>query len=112
MRPAAFLTLNLLGLLIIGGLLGAPRLAAAVLILIGFALPAGLAWEVRRDRLDRDIAVAAAWWSAPFVVLLAGYLADLGPLLSLGLGLACAGLVHPLRLWLAERSDAAGPARE
>ena len=41
MRPAAFLIFNIIGLLMIGGLLEAPGLAAAILILIGFALPAG-----------------------------------------------------------------------
>ena len=58
MRPAAFLTFNIIGLLLIGGLLEEPRLAALTLIAIGFVLPAGLAYEVRRARLDRAIAVA------------------------------------------------------
>jgi hypothetical protein len=104
MRPAAFLLLNILGLLTIGGLLEAPHWAAGILIGIGFALPAGLAYEVGRDRLDAAIAVAAAWWSAPFVVLLGAYLADGGPLLSLGSGLACAGFGHVLRQRLARRA--------
>ncbi|MGB8843661.1 MAG: hypothetical protein WCC64_21630 [Aliidongia sp.] len=104
MRPAAFLLLNILGLLIIGGLLGAPHWAAAILIGIGFALPAGLAYEVGRDRLDTAIAVAAAWWSAPFVVLLGVYLVDGGPLLSLVSGLLCAGLGHMLRQRIARRA--------
>jgi hypothetical protein len=97
MRPAAFLTLNIVGLLIIGGLLEAPRLAAAILIVIGFALPLGLAYEVWRARLDRAIAVAAAWWSAPFVVLLTCYLAGGGFMLTLGSGLVSAALCHFLR---------------
>jgi hypothetical protein len=97
MRPAAFLTLNLIGLLMIGGLLEAPRLAAAILIVIGFALPLGLAYEVWRARLDRAIAVAAAWWSAPFIVLLTCYLAGGGFLLTLASGLASAVLCHFLR---------------
>jgi heme A synthase len=105
MRPAAFLLLNVLGLLIIGGLLEAPHWAAAILIGIGFALPAGLAYEVRRDRLDSVVAAAAAWWSAPFVVLLSIYLADGGAVLSLGGGLACAGLGHVLRSRIARRHE-------
>jgi hypothetical protein len=105
MRPAAFLLLNILGLLIIGGLLEAPHWAAAILIAIGFALPGGLAYEVRRDRLDSAVAAAAAWWSAPFVVLLGLYLADGGAILSLGGGLACAGLGHVMRQRIAQRSS-------
>ena len=104
MRPAAFLVLNIVGLLIIGGLLEAPRLAAGILILIGFALPAGLAYEVWCDRLDRAIAVAAAWWSAPFVVLLACYLGKGGMVLTLGSGLVASGLAHALRASLARRT--------
>jgi hypothetical protein len=104
MRPTAFLVLNILGLAIIDGLLEAPHLAAAILILIGFALPAGLAYEVGRDRLDRDLAVAAAWWSVPFIVLLACYLVEAGPLLTLGSGLACAGLGHVIRQRLARHA--------
>src|SRR5580704_5798142 len=105
MRPAAFLALNIVGLLMIGGLLEVPRLAAAMLILIGFALPAGLAYEVRRDRLDRAIAGAAAWWSAPFIVLLSVYLVHGGLLATLGSGLATALLGHVLRRARAGRSE-------
>jgi len=108
MRPAAFFVLNIFGLLVIGGLLEAPRSAASILILIGFALPAGLAYEVGRDRLDRAIAVAAAWWSAPFVVLLTCYLIQGGMLMTLGSGLFSAGLIHLARAWLI-RGRAADP---
>ncbi len=106
MRPAAFLVINIVGLLMIGGLLEAPRLAAVTLIVIGFALPAGLAYEVGRARLDRDLAVAAAWWSAPFIVLLSCYLADGGLVLTLGSGLICAGLGHGIRMSMSRRPDA------
>jgi len=106
MRPAAFLVFNIVGLLMIGGLLEAPRLAAATLIVIGFALPAGLAYEVGRARLDRDLAVAAAWWSAPFIVLLSCYLADGGLVLTLGSGLVCAGFGHGIRMSMARRAGA------
>jgi heme A synthase len=106
-RPAAFLVFNIVGLLLIGGLLEAPRLAAATLILIGFALPAGLAYEVRRARLDRDLAVAAAWWSAPFIVLLLCYLVDGGLVLTLGSGLVCAGLGHVARMSIARHAGVA-----
>lgn len=105
MRPAAFLALNIVGLLVIGGLLEVPRLAATTLILIGFALPAGLAYEVRRDRLDRAIAGAAAWWSAPFVVLLSVYLVSGDLLVTLGSGLATALIGHVLRRAFAGRGE-------
>ena len=98
MRPAAFLIINIVGLVIIGGLLEAPHLAAATLFLIGFALPAGLAYEVKRARLDRAIAVATAWWSAPFVVLLGSYLLGGGLLETVGCGLIASGFCHALRL--------------
>ena len=105
MRPAAFLTFNIIGLLLIGGLLEEPRFAAMTLILIGFALPAGLAYEVRRARLDRAIAVATGWWSAPFVVLLGCYLLDGGLFLTLGSGFAAALLCHRLRLATARHDE-------
>jgi hypothetical protein len=105
MRPAAFLTFNIIGLLLIGGLLEEPRLAALTLIAIGFVLPAGLAYEVRRARLDRAIAVAMAWWSAPFIVLLGLYLLDAGLILTLGGGLAAALLGHRLRLATARQDE-------
>jgi hypothetical protein len=105
MRPAAFLTFNIIGLLLIGGLLEEPRLAAMTLILIGFVLPAGLAYEVRRARLDRAIALATAWWSAPFVVLLGCYLLDAGLILTLGSGLAASLLCHRLRLATAPHDE-------
>jgi hypothetical protein len=108
MRPAAFLTFNIIGLLLIGGLLEEPQLAAMTLILIGFALPLGLAYEVGRARLDRDLAVAAAWWSAPFIVLLSCYLADGGLVLTLGSGLVCAGLGHGIRMSMARRAGSVG----
>jgi hypothetical protein len=107
MRPAAFLTLNIIGLLVIGGLLEAPRLAAATLIVIGFALPLGLAYEVWRARLDPAVAIAGAWWSAPFVVLLTCYLIDGGFLATLGSGLVSSGLCHLLRRTLAPRDESA-----
>jgi heme A synthase len=88
-------------------LLEAPRLAAAILIAIGFALPAGLAYEVGRARLDRAIAVAAAWWSMPFVALLTCYLAHGGWVVTLGSGLVCAALCHVARLSIARRDIAA-----
>jgi heme A synthase len=114
MRPAAFLTFNIIGLLIIGGLLEEPRLAAMTLILIGFALPAGLAYEVQRARLDRAVAVAMGWWSAPFVVLLICYLLDGGLVLTLGCGLAASLLCHRLRLATAPQDEPieADPAQE
>jgi hypothetical protein len=105
MRPAAFLTFNIIGLLIIGGLLAEPRLAAATLILIGFALPAGLAYEVGRARLDRAIAVATAWWSAPFIVLLTCYLVDGSVVLTIGSGLVSSGLCHVLRTATAHQDE-------
>src|ERR1700733_13081136 len=106
MRPAAFLTFNIVGLLIIGRLLEEPRLAAVTLILIGFALPAGLAYEVRRARLDRAIAVAMGWWSAPFVVLLGCYLLGGSVFVTIGSGLVAAGICHASRLAMAPRDEA------
>jgi len=106
MRPAAFLTFNIIGLLIIGGLLAEPRLAAMTLIAIGLVLPAGLAYEVRRARLDRAIAVAMAWWTAPFIVLLGCYLLEGGLILTLGSGLAAAFICHRLRKATAPRDEA------
>ena len=112
MRPAAFLTLNIMGLLLIGGLLEAPQLAAAVLILIGFALPTALAYEVARARLDRDIAVAMAWWSVPFVVLLTCYLLDAGVVVTVGSGLVASVICHVLRVSTTPRTGVDEPDTE
>jgi hypothetical protein len=98
MRPSAILTLNLLGLLVIWGLLDEPHLAALILLASGILIPVGLGYEVHRGHLDHDIAVAATWWSTPFIILLGTYLAGAGTLSSLVAGAAMAVVFHIMRV--------------
>ncbi|HVJ52897.1 MAG TPA: hypothetical protein VM689_10565 [Aliidongia sp.] len=100
MRPSAVLALNLLGLLVIWGLLETPRLAAWTLIAIGLALPVVLAYEARLGRLDKSIPAAAAWWSAPFVASLGLYLIGGSALACLAIGVAASLLTHLFRVKL------------
>jgi hypothetical protein len=85
-------------LLVIWGLLEEPRMAAWILIAVGFALPGGLAYEARRGRLDRSIAAAAIWWSAPFIVLFGFYLASGSAWPSLGAGILASLIAHLARM--------------
>ncbi len=97
MRPIAVLLLNSLGLMAIWGLLEAPHLAAWILIAVGLSLPGGLVHEARRGRLDGSIASAAAWWSAPFILLLGCYLLGVSAFVSLCIGIAGSGAAYLIR---------------